>query len=60
MEAYRNNMKKKVLKKLKKVSRLAMAEEYNCKSMNSMRLSSDLSDSELLELVGITRPVRKP
>ena len=59
-------MKKKVLKKLKKVSHLAMAEEYNRKPheldeiieqehsiMQKLR-ASGLSDEELLETVGIT------
>ena len=58
--------KKKAMEKLKEVSRLAMAEEYNCKPheldeiieqehsiMQKLR-ASGLSDSELLELVGIT------
>ena len=56
--------KKKAMEKLKEVSRLAMAEEYNCKPheldeiieqehsiMQKLR-ASGLSDSELLELVG--------
>ena len=64
----RSNMekKKKAMEKLKEVSRLAMAEEYNCKPheldeiieqehsiMQKLR-ASGLSDEELLEMVGIT------
>ena len=58
--------KKKAMEKLKEVSRLAMAEEYNCKPheldeiieqehsiMQKLR-ASGLSDEELLEMVGIT------
>ena len=56
--------KKKAMEKLKEVSRLAMAEEYNCKPheldeiieqehsiMQKLR-ASGLSDEELLEMVG--------
>ena len=64
----RSNMekKKKAMEKLKEVSRLAMAEEYNCKPqeldeiieqehsiMQKLR-ASGLSDEEFLEMVGIT------
>lgn len=58
--------KKKAMEKLKEVSRLAMAEEYNCKPheldeiieqehsiMQKLR-ASGLSDEELLEMVDIT------
>ena len=59
-----NTEKKKAMEKLKEVSRLAMAEEYNCKPheldeiieqehsiMQKLR-ASGLSDEELLEMVG--------
>ena len=61
-----NTEKKKALEKLKEVSCLAIAEEYNCKPheldeiieqehsiMQKLR-ASGLSDEELLEMVGIT------
>lgn len=58
--------KKKAMEKLKEVSRLVMAEEYNCKlheldeiieqehSIMQKLRASGLSDEELLEMVGIT------